>query len=221
MPVRRIACAATAAAVALPLSGCFGPGLLRDESARVGPPSGARIAVSLSRTFRLTFTARQTSSGVSRLQPPGRTISGSVYKGTFRTTQLGRPVRAAGTSPPALFVGRGTWVAQINAREDHTRGVATEFGLALATFADRRTGSVCFRFTLVTRDHGLSHTGSFSTIGGTANAGRVTARGTVTNRPDAAPNPAGGNGRGSGRGTYAALARPRGLTAACRALRRL
>jgi hypothetical protein len=205
-------------AAAFLLSGCFGEVLLRVDP-RSSAPLSARDSGSSQRTFALTFTARLTRPGRSRIEPPGRTVRGSVYKGSFRTTNLG-PVRRAGRGLQ-LAIGRGTWVARINGEEDHTHGVATERGLALARFADRPTGNICFSYVLRTRNHGLSHTGTFTTIGGTGKVARVAATGTATNRPAGGPNPAGGNGTTSGRGTYRTLRRARGLSRACAALRRL
>jgi hypothetical protein len=124
-------------------------------------------------------------------------------------------VRRAATD---LIVGRGSWVALIDGQEDHSRGVATETGTALATFDDKRTGSICFSFTLTTSDHGKSHTGRFSTLGGTGRAARVGASGTVASRPVAGAGPVQGDGTADGEASYRTLRRARSLTAACRRL---
>src|SRR5437667_227526 len=119
---RRTTVPLLAAVVVLGLSGCFGVVDFRDTS-RSAWSSRAHSAALFKRTFRLTFTSRVTRPGTSRSVPPGRKVTGTVYKGTFKTTQIGPSHRARAA---VLKVGKGKWVAKINGQEDFTHGVATE-----------------------------------------------------------------------------------------------
>ena len=93
--------------------------------------------------------------------------------------------------------------------------------LLIYTTRDRATGSTCFKFTMVTRDHGLTHKGTFQTVGGTGKAARITAKGSATNLPAGTHTLTAGDGTTKGSATYGTLRRAQGRSAACKALRRL
>lgn len=201
------------AALAVGLTGCFAGFLAyKPRSGGAGRDAVARAAAS----FQGSFQEQITSVGVIKQEPPGQTVKGAVFKGSFKLSSVSTSALRARSSRLKLVVGEGTFVARVDGQEDFSVGVASAKGLELLKFKHAKTGSICVKIDYKTSDHGSTYTGSFKSVGGTGRSAKARASGEVTEHP-------GLNGQASisGTGTVRAAKHKKGLTRACKALRRL
>jgi hypothetical protein len=168
-------------------------------------------------SFTASVDQQKTKDGTSTFEPPGRTVKGSVWKGTFTAKLTGQAAKAAKLL--GLKLTGGSFVAQLDGQEDYSIGKATGHALQLVTFKDKKTGSVCAQVDYSSTDHGKTYTGTWKALGGTGKLAKVKASGTLQSTPatQAQPGPAAMTGKGSA-GT---IRKAVGLSAACKALKTL
>jgi hypothetical protein len=177
-----------------------------------GCPPGGLVAANKG-SFTATAEMTQVDPGTSTFEPPGRTVKGAVWKGTFTA----KPNASAnkGAKALGLKLGSGTVVAKYDGQEDYSIGKASASGYQLITFKDKKTGSICAKVDYSGTDHGKTYTGTFKSVGGTGKLAKVKASGTFTSKDESA---GAGPGTVSGKGSASSLKKAVALPAACKAL---
>jgi hypothetical protein len=183
-------------AIALPNTGC--------------PAVGASSRA----VFSANVQEQRKDQGTSKFEPPGRTVKGEVWTGTF-TAKLTGPA-ATEAKKLGLKLTAGSFVGKVDATEDYSIGKASHSALELITMKDKKTGSICVKADYATTDHGVTYKGTFQTLGGTGKLAKVKVSGTTEMKPatPGQPGPAAMTGKGSGVKTSKAAA----LSAECKAL---
>jgi hypothetical protein len=166
-------------------------------------------------SFSATAEMKQVDPGTVKFEPPGRTVKGTVWKGSFTADPNASARKAA--KQMGLKLGSGKVVGKYDGKEDYSIGKASATGFQLITFKDKPTGRICVKVAYSSTDHGETYTGTFKSVGGTGRLAKVKASGTMTAKNENPGSP--GPGKVSGKGSASKLEKPDGLPAACKALK--
>lgn len=140
-------------------------------------------------SFTATLTnATTTSQGTSTANG----VNGRKVSATFHATF--NPAVAPASVNGAVLTD-GTFKATYNATYGQTAGTETATGVALLTFNDATTGTLCLSFTMNVTNYSTA-TGTVQSMGGTGKAAQLSVQGNVTGsaKPD-------GTGSASGTAT--------------------
>ena len=165
--------------------------------------------------FTATGEMKQVDPGTVKFEPPGRTVKGTVWKGSFTANPNDSATEAA--KQMGLKLGSGKVVGKYDGKEDYSIGKASATGFQLITFKNKETGSICVKVAYSSTDHGETYTGTFKSVGGTRKLAKVKASGTMTAKNENPGSP--GPGKVSGKGSASKLDERDGLPAACKALK--